>query len=75
MRDRFYKVTGHANLVKNPQSGVILNVNTTDVERAKKRKIVKQVKQKSQDAIADEVNQLRSDVEELKSMIQQLIEK
>ena len=75
MRDRFYKVTGHANLVKNPHNGVILNVNTVDVERARKRKIAKTLKKESELATADEMNQLRSDMNDLKSMLQQLIEK
>ena len=75
MRNKFYKVDGHTGLVKNPQSGVILNVNSVDIERARKRKVAKQAKKKSEGLIVDEVNQLRSDMDELKAMIQQLIEK
>ena len=75
MRNKFYKVEGHTGLVKNPQSGVILNVNSVDIERARKRKVAKQAKKKSEGLIVDEVNQLRSDMDELKAMIQQLIEK
>ena len=75
MRDKFYKVEGHSNLVKNPQTGVILNVNTTDIERAKKRKAAKFLKRESEQSIANEVHQLRSDMNDLKSMLQQLIEK
>jgi len=75
MRDKFYKVEGHTSLVKNPQTGVILNVNTTDVERARKRKIAKTLKKESEESIVNEVNQLRNDMNDLKSMLQQLIEK
>ena len=75
MRNKFYKVDGHTGLVKNPQNGVILNVNSVDIERARKRKVAKQAKKKSEGLIVDEVNQLRSDMDELKAMIQQLIEK
>ena len=75
MRNKFYKVEGHASLVKNPQTGVILNVNTTDVERARKRKIAKTLKKESAESIENEVYQLRSDMNDLKSMLQQLIEK
>ena len=75
MRDKFYKVEGHSNLVKNPDTGVILNVNTADIERAKKRKVAKLLKRESEKGIVNEVNQLRSDMNELKSMLQQLIEK
>ena len=75
MRDKFYKVEGHSNLIKNPNTGVMLNVNTTELGRAKKRKSAKILKKKSEESIANEVNQLRSDVNDLKSMLQQLIEK
>jgi len=75
MRDKFYKVDGHTNLVKNPQTGVILNVNTTEVERARRRKIAKSLKKESDQSIVNEVNQLRSDMDQIKSMLQQLIEK
>jgi len=75
MKDKFYKVEGHTSLVKNPQTGVILNVNTTDVERARKRKIAKTLKKESAESIENEVYQLRSDMNDLKSMLQQLIEK
>ena len=75
MRDRFYKVEGHSNLIKNPNTGVMLNVNTTELGRAKKRKSAKILKKKSEESIANEVNQLRSDVDDIKSMLQQLIEK
>jgi hypothetical protein len=75
MRDKFYKVEGHSNLVKNPNTGVILNVNTADIERAKKRKSAKILKKESEQSIVNEVHQLRSDMNDLKSMLQQLIEK
>ena len=75
MRDKFYKVEGHSNLVKNPNTGVILNVNTTDLTRAKKRKSAKILKKNSEQNIVNEVNQLRSDMDDIKSMLQQLIEK
>ena len=75
MRDKFYKVEGHSNLIKNPNTGVMLNVNTTELGRAKKRKAAKILKKKSEESIANEVNQLRSDMNDLKSMLQQLIEK
>ena len=75
MRDKFYKVEGHSNLIKNPNTGVMLNVNTTELGRAKKRKSAKILKKKSEESIVNEVNQLRSDVDDIKSMLQQLIEK
>ena len=75
MSKEFYKVDGHSNLVKNPDTGVILNVNTSEIARAKKRKSARISKRQSQEEIVNEVNQLRSDMDDIKSMLQQLIEK
>ena len=75
MSKEFYKVDGHSNLVKNPVTGVILNVNTPEITRAKKRKSARIAEKESQQEIVNEVNQLRSDMDDIKSMLQQLIEK
>ena len=75
MKKEFYKVDGHSNLVKNPTTGVILNVNTPEITRAKKRKSARLAKRESHQEIVNEVNQLRSDMDDIKSMLQQLIEK
>ena len=64
----YLKVEGHSGLVKNPKTGVILNINETEIKSAKKRKSKKQ-------ELEQEVRDLRSQIDKLTSVIEQLVEK
>lgn len=64
----YQKVDGHPDLIKNRQTGVVLNTNKNEIEAARARK--KAWKQKQQ-----EVDELKSDVSELKDMMKQILEK
>ena len=68
MKGDFYKVEGHAGLVKNPATGTILNTNKVEIEGARRRK-------KKKKELEKEVTDLRAQVEKLTSIIEQLVEK
>lgn len=62
------KVKSYNDFRKDPYSGAIIDINNDKIEAARK----KLKKQKQQ---IEEINQLKSDVSEIKSMLQQLLEK
>lgn len=64
----YIKVEGHPNLVRDKNSGVILNINKTELEANRIRK----QKQREKD---NEIEQLKNDVSEIKSMLNKLVEK
>ena len=64
----YIKVKGHPNLVRDKNSGVILNINKTELEANRIRK----QKQREKD---NEIEQLKNDVSEIKSMLNKLVEK
>ena len=64
----YIKVEGHPNLVRDKKSGVILNINKTELEANRIRK----EKQREKDK---EIEQLKNDVSEIKSMLNKLVEK
>jgi len=64
----YIKVEGHPNLVRDRKSGVILNINKTELEANRIRK----QKQREKD---NEIEQLKNDVSEIKSMLNKLVEK
>ena len=68
MKDRYYKVSGHSGLVKNPRTGTVLNTNGREIDAARKRK-------KKKKELEQEVVDLKSQVERLSSIIEQLAEK
>lgn len=66
-----HKVEGHSSIYKDMETGVIVNRATTERDRyrmAKKQALLNLESQK-------EVSELRSEVNELKSLIKQLLEK
>ena len=64
----FVKVDGHEGYVKNTETGVVLNVNKTEIEAARKRKALK--KQQEED-----INNLKNEVSDIKTMLGKIIEK
>ena len=75
MSDRFVQVDGHTDLVRDTKSHAIINRNRSAHERAKKRA---KVAQESRDEIRDatrQINNIKSEIHEIKNLIQQLVSK
>lgn len=75
MRNRFYKVEGHSGLVKNPETGTILNSNTNEIKSARIRKQMKTVKEEENQRMKDDIAELKSEMSEIKSLLKQIAEK
>ena len=75
MKDRFYRVEGHSQVVKNPSKGTLLNTNTVELNSARKRKMVRKENEEKQNRLEQEVSDLRSQIDRLTSVIEQLVEK
>lgn len=61
-------VEGNSNLARCPNSGAIININKDEIQKAKATKIARQNKDK-------EFLELKQDVEELKVLLNKLVEK
>ena len=68
MYSNFIKVKGETNLVRDNNSGAILNVNHSELENARKRKALR--RQQNED-----INNLKKEVSDIKNMLTQIIEK
>lgn len=64
---RYIGVEGHSNLVKDTQTGAVLNI-ATNFEQLRKSKEAKKKQQK-------EIKQLKDDVNEMKTLLQQIVKK
>jgi len=64
----YAKVKGHPNLIKDLNSGVILNINKTEIEAARLKK--QRAKQQEED-----LSNLKNEVSEIKNLLNKLIEK
>ena len=66
--ERFIRVEKHPDLVRDLETGAILNINTDNI-RKQKQALLQKRKDKQ------EIDQLKNDVGEIKSLLQQLLEK
>ena len=64
----YLKIEGHEGYVKNPNNGVVLNVNSEEIKAARKKKALR--KQQEED-----INNLKNDVSDIKSMLTKIVEK
>ena len=53
----------------------MLNINRTEAQRARKIKQMRIDKEKQDIKLREEVNELRSDVQDMKAMLSQIVEK
>ena len=75
MMDKFYRVEGHSQVVKNPSKGTLLNTNKVELNSARKRKMARKDNEEKQNRLEQEVSDLRSQIDRLTSVIEQLVEK
>ena len=73
--DKFYRVEGHSQVVKNPSKGTLLNTNTVELNSARKRKLARKENEEKQNRLEQEVHDLKSQIDKLTSVIEQLVEK
>jgi hypothetical protein len=66
--DNYIKVDGQPSLVRDRNSGAIININTTEFEKAR---LAKQAKKRQEQELQD----LKHEVSEIKSLLLKLIEK
>tara|TARA_Y100000816_G_C26075042_1_gene565783 strand:- start:205 stop:426 length:222 start_codon:yes stop_codon:yes gene_type:complete len=64
----YLKIEGHEGYVKDPNSGVVLNVNQEEIDAAKTRRALR--KQQEED-----INNLKNEVSDIKNMLGKIIEK
>ncbi len=68
-----YKVKDHVDLVRDPQTGAILNLNSLDHEKYVERRKVKNIEHQQVQNIEEEVANLKEDISEIKSLLRELI--
>jgi|TARA_R110000803_G_scaffold123444_3_gene191381 predicted mannosyl-3-phosphoglycerate phosphatase (HAD superfamily) len=68
MASRLINVAGNPNLARCPSSGAIININKDEIEKSRALKSARQNKDK-------EFRELRQDVNDLKELLNKLVEK
>lgn len=72
--NKYQRVEGHSNLVRDKSTGAILNTNTTEIARAKKLKEARLQETKKLESLSDRVDSLQNDMIQIKDLLFRLIE-
>lgn len=71
---KFMKVEGNPGLVRDKNTNAILNINNNEIRQARKRKRVWQEEKEKTERLSQEVSELKNDVNEIKSLLKQVLE-
>ena len=75
MSDRFIQVEGHSDLVRDKQSHAIINRNRSAYDKAKKRAREAQQSRDDIRTATREINNIKSEMHEIKSLLKELVSK
>lgn len=76
MHNRYVNVEGHTSLVRDIETGAIVNTNRTEYERYVKQKRLFQERNSQIEQInkhTNEINSIKDDLQEIKSMLLQMV--
>jgi len=68
-------VEGRPGLVRDPRSGAILNINTTEIRAAKARKIAMAQEEERKKQLFADVEELKEDMSDIKELLLTIKEK
>jgi flagellar biosynthesis component FlhA len=73
-KNRYKQVDGSPMLFRDTHSGAIVNVNEMEVDRARKIKAMRKAKAEEFEQVKEDVQQMKSDLTDIKSLLQRLAE-
>lgn len=71
----YYKVKENDNLVRDSKSQAVINTSRSEFENAKKRKQASLESQQKQKTLVDDINNLKQEVNDIKSLLQEILVK
>tara|TARA_Y100000817_G_C16751664_1_gene497310 strand:- start:259 stop:495 length:237 start_codon:yes stop_codon:yes gene_type:complete len=66
---QYINVEGSGGLVRDKETGAILNTNKSEIERARERKIISKKKEEELDNMKSDIKNLKEDIGEMKSLL------
>lgn len=74
MINRYQKVEGHTDLMRDKSSGAILNTNRNEIARARAAKEARKQEQQKIESLAQDVESIKQDFKEIKQLLARLVE-
>lgn len=73
--DEYISIEGNSFLKKNTTTGVVINTNEQELQAARQRRKDRMQKAELEASKEKEIEEMKSDINQIKSMLQQLLEK
>ena len=73
--DEYISIEGNSFLKKNTTTGVVINTNEQELQAARQRRKDRMQKAELEATKEKEIEEMKSDINQIKSMLQQLLEK
>jgi hypothetical protein len=73
--NQYIKVEGNSDLVRDKNTGAVININKTEGELARQRKHRWKMKEREQKQLKSDVDQLKNDICDIKDLLTKLVEK
>lgn len=61
--------------VRDAESGAVININRGEIQKAREQKRIRQLKQAEEKQLKAEVESLKTDINDIKSMLSAIVEK
>tara|TARA_Y100000389_G_scaffold186606_1_gene207125 strand:+ start:760 stop:996 length:237 start_codon:yes stop_codon:yes gene_type:complete len=73
--NEYIKVKDEPDLARDPESGAIININRSSIQKARDAKKRRLAVQSEEDKLRNKVDALENDISDIKSLLSQLVEK
>ena len=70
-----YKVEGHKDLARDPETNSIINVNSSEYEKYISRRNIKEKKNQKVQNIEEDLTKLKGEIQEIKSLLKEFLNK
>jgi|TARA_B110000908_G_scaffold172781_1_gene243204 hypothetical protein len=75
MNNRYIKIEGSANMVKDRNTGAVINTSRADIERARAAKRKRLEEEQEINNLKDDVSHMKKDMADIKTLLKQLVDK
>ena len=70
-----YKIDGHQDLARDPETNSIINVNSSEYEQYLSRRDIKSKKNQKVQTIEEDLDKMKDEIQEIKSLLKELLRK
>tara|TARA_Y100000991_G_C21963845_1_gene345825 strand:- start:620 stop:841 length:222 start_codon:yes stop_codon:yes gene_type:complete len=68
-----YKIEGHGDLARDPETNSIVNINSSDYNQYVSRKKLNEKKNRKEQTIEEDLTKLKDEIQEIKLLLKELL--